>query len=200
MSEPLASLAAVNRAAKYTPAQREAMAAAFDQLGHTGKEVVELAAAGALTHPNGATLGPFTATESAVRSEAGRARYRREREAARTRLSELPWRDAVELLRCRLGDMLEREMDRIEIERAQNPDRPIDAEHLRQLGRAVREFQCIPGPDDPRPPAPGAKRNGVRQGGETRGGLAGPLLRASEQSARPHIPVADGHDHSRNGN
>jgi hypothetical protein len=181
-SDPLANLAAVDpRAVKYTQPQREAMAAAFEQPGVTGRDVVELAVAGLLTHPSGATLGPFTTTQSTVRALARRGRQRREREAANTRLSELPPRDATERMRCALADRIEAELDRIDIEQAQG--RPVSGEVLRQLARAVREFCWIPGPDEPRPQAPGAKRNGIRQGGKTRGGLAGQILLASQEHA-----------------
>jgi hypothetical protein len=173
------------------------MAAAFDQPHLNARQVVELAAAGALTHPTGATLDPFTAPQSTVRSEARRARQRREREAASSRLAELPRRDALELLYHRLADGIEREIDRLEIEQAEG--RSVAGEQLRQLIRATRELACLPGPDEHRPPAPGEKRNGVRQGGETRGGLAGRILRASQEHQTPHTPVAVGHDHSRNG-
>jgi hypothetical protein len=175
------------RAVRYTQAQREALAAAFEQPGVTARDVVELAAAGALTHPSGAMLDPFIATQSTVRSQARRERLRRQRDAANTRLAELPARDALERMRVRLADAIEAELRRIEIEQAQNPDRSVDAEQLRQLTRAVREFTWIPGPDERRPAPPGAKRDGVRQGGETRGGLAGRILRASEE--HEHRPV-----------
>jgi hypothetical protein len=157
------------------------MAAAFELPDTTARDVVDLAAAGSLTHPTGARLGPFLTTQSTVRTQTRRARVRREREAANNRLSDLPPRDAVERMRCELADVIEAELRRIEIEQAQG--RLVSGEVLRQLARAIREFCWIPGPNEPRPPAPGAKRNGTRQGGETRGGLAGQILRASREHA-----------------
>jgi hypothetical protein len=157
------------------------MAAAFERPGVSAGHVVDLAAAGSLTHPTGARLGPFLTTQSTVRTQARRARLRRERVAANTRAAELPPRDAVERMRCELADVIEAELRRIEIEQAQG--RPVSGEAMRQVARAIREFCWIPGPDEPRPQAPGAKRNGTRQGGETRGGLAGQILRASQQHA-----------------
>jgi hypothetical protein len=174
------------------------MAAAFELPHLTARDVVELAAAGSLTHPTGALLAPFTATETTVRSQAARARKRQQRAAAKTRIAELPMRDAGERLLHELGDLIEWEMDRIQIERQQG--RPVIDEKFRQLVRAIREFTWLAMElDDPRPRPPGAKRNGIRHGGKTRGGLAGPLLRASEeadQAARTPVAV----DHSSNGN
>ncbi len=72
-------------------------------------------------------------------------------------------------------------MTRIEIEQAEG--RLVTGEALRQVARALRELAAIPGPNDPRPPAPGAKINGVRNGSETRGGLAGKILAASRETA-----------------
>jgi hypothetical protein len=179
------------RSVKYTQRQREAMAAAFETPGVTGLDVVERAAAGALMHPSGATLGPFATTQSTVRALARRARQRRDREAANGRLSELPSRDATERMRCALADRIEAEFDRIDIEHAEG--RSVSGEVLRQLGRAIREFCWIPGPNEPRPQAPGAKREGVRQGGKTRGGLAGQILLASREHQQ-RAPVARDHD------
>jgi hypothetical protein len=157
------------------------MAAAFERPGVTARDVVDLAAAGSLTHPSGARLGPFLTTQSTVRSQAGRARQRRERKAANTRASELPPRDGVERLRCALADGIEAELRRIKIEQAEG--RPVSGEALRQVARAIRELASIPGPRDLRPPAPGAKVNGFRDGSETRGGLAGKILAAHRGGA-----------------
>jgi hypothetical protein len=86
-------------------------------------------------------------------------------------------RNAVEQMRRQLGAAIEVEFDRLDIE--QSEDRLVGGEALRQMARAIREFSSIPGPTDPRPPPPGAKVNGVRDGSETRGGLAGKILAAS---------------------
>jgi hypothetical protein len=162
---------------RYTPAQREAIASAYGQVGVTAGRVVELAATGALEHSNGATLGAFHTTENTIRSVGRRARLRRERMAAATSTADLPPRDAVERLRRHLADAIDTELRRVEIE--QEEGRAVSGETLRQVARAIRELASIPGPNDPRPPVPGAKVNGVRDGGETRGGLAGKILAAS---------------------
>lgn len=150
------------------------MAAAYERPSLTARQVVELAAAGALEHPSGATLGPFATSESTVRSLGRRQRLRAQAEAATASTASLPPRDGVERLRCRLADAIDAEMDRIEIE--QEEGRMVSGEALRQVGRAIRELASIPGPNEPRPPRPGAKVNGVRDGSETRGGLAGRIL------------------------
>lgn len=157
----------------YTRQQREAIAAAYER-GFSARRVVELAAAGALEHPSGATLGPFATNESTVRSLARRQRLRAQAEAAATSTANLPPRDGVERLRRKLADAIDAEIERIEIEQAEG--RPVSGETLRQVGRAIREMASIPGPNERRPLAPGQKVNGVRDGSETRGGLAGRIL------------------------
>src|SRR5205823_6462688 len=103
---------------------------------------------------------------------------RRKQEAAQaaSELVDRPPRDAVERLRRQLVTALAEELTRIEIEQMEG--RQVTGEQLRQVARALRELASIPGRDDPRPPAPGAKVNGVRDGSETRGGLAGKILAA----------------------
>jgi hypothetical protein len=141
------------------------------------KRVADLAAAGELEHPSGAQLGPFEIPESSVRSIARRARARESAAQAALSFAAMEPRNAVERMRQQLGDVIEAEFDRLEIE--QNEDRVVGGEAIRQMARAIREFSSIPGPTDPRPPPPGAKVNGVRDGSETRGGLAGKILAAS---------------------
>lgn len=156
-------------ASRYTCWQRDAIAAAYMQPDITARRVVELAAAGALKHPSGAVLGPFDVPESTVRSVGRRVRRRAVAVAQAARLLEISPRDAVERLRQRLVRGIDKELTRIEVE--QHEGRAIRGEELRQVGRALRELAALPGPCDPRPPAPGAKVDGRRHGGETRGGL-----------------------------
>jgi hypothetical protein len=162
---------------RYTQRQREAIAASYPLTTATAGRVAELAAAGELEHPSGATLGPFEIGESTVRSVARRARLKEAAADARTELADLPHRSAVEDIRRRLLHAIELEFDSIEIEQEQG--RPVSGERLRQVARAAREVASIPGPNEPRPPKPGAKVDGVRDGSETRGGLAGKILAAS---------------------
>jgi hypothetical protein len=165
---------------RYTQWQREAIAAAYTLATATAGRVAELAAAGELEHPTGVRLGPLEIPESTVRSMARRARVKEEAAQAALSLAEMKPRDAVERMRLQLADVIEAEFDRIGIE--QSEDRSVSGEALRQLARAIREFSSIPGPRDPRPPPPGVKVNGTRNGGETRGGLAGPILTAVRNS------------------
>jgi hypothetical protein len=107
------------------------------------------------------------------------ARRERGKEAAAevVGLADMAPRDAVERMRLQLAEVIEVEFDRIDLEHEEG--RSVKGEALRQIARAIREFASIPGPTDPRPPKPGAKVNGVRDGSETRGGLAGPIATAS---------------------
>jgi hypothetical protein len=152
-----------------------AMASAYLR-GATAREVVGLAVTGSLEHPSGATFEPFVTAENTVRSVARRARIREEAAAVASHTLDLPPRDAVERLRRQLVTAIDMEVTRIEIEHGEG--RFVGGEALRQVARAVRELASIPGLDEPRPPAPGAKLNGIRQGAETRGGLAGKILAA----------------------
>lgn len=165
----------------YTQAQREAVASTYRLPGITAGRVVELAATGALEHPSGAASGAFDITENTVRTIGRRARRREAAEAQEARLLELPPRDAVERLRQRFVLVIDHELSRIEVEQAEG--KSITGEELRQVVRALRELAALPGPSDPRPPAPGAKVNGRRDGGETRGGLAGRIRAAHHAQA-----------------
>jgi hypothetical protein len=170
-------LAVAALVSRYDRWQREAIATAYTLTNATAGQVAELAIAGELEHPSGARLGPFGVPESTVRSIARRARGKEAAAQAALGLAEMAPRDAVERMRLQLADVIEAEFDRIDFEHEEG--RSVRGETLRQLGRAIREFASIPGPTDPRPPKPGAKVNGVRDGSETRGGLAGKVLAAS---------------------
>jgi hypothetical protein len=162
---------------RYTLWQREAVAAAVMLAGATAPRVAAVAAAGELEHPSGARLGPFEIPENTVRSIVRRERARQAAAQAAVELVDQPPRDSVERLRQRLAVAIDAELTRIEIEQAEG--RQVTGEVLRQVARALRELASVPGPNDPRPPAPGAKVNGVRDGSETRGGLAGKILATS---------------------
>jgi hypothetical protein len=159
--------------AKYTAEQREAIASAVIDRGASAPRVVELAAAGQLTDSHGAALEPFTVPANTVRSEARKAKNRRQGKAV-SELAQLPPRDAIEALRRRLINaadaMLAQELKRKPADR--------DPERLRQIGRCVREFAAIPGPKETAPKRPGQKTAGEREQGGTGGGLAGNLLNA----------------------
>lgn len=158
----------------YTSWQREAIAAGYTRM--TAKRVADLAASGGLVHPSGARLSPFRVPEATIRSIAQRARHKQAAAEARVETVDLAPRNAVERLRRQLVMAIDTELSRIEIEQAEG--RPLKGAALSQVVRATWELAAIPGVDEPRPPAPGAKVNGTRRGGETRGGLAGPILAA----------------------
>lgn len=166
---------------RYNRWQREAIAAAYDLPGVTARQVATLAAAGELKHPSGAVLAQFDVPENTVRSVGRRARRKEAAEAQMVGLLVLSPRNAVERLRQRFVVGIDRELSRIEIE--QGEGRAITGEELRQVARAIRELAALPGPQDPRPPAPGAKVNGRREGGETRGGLTGRIRAAHHANA-----------------
>jgi len=168
-------------APRYDRWQREAIAAAYALTTATAERVAELAAAGELEHPSGGRLAPFDIPASSVRSIARRARAREAQAEAFAELWTLPPRDAVERLRCRLIDSIDRELTRVGIE--QEAGRALDFRAFSGIARALRELAWLPGPTEPQPRRPGSKLNGVRQGGETRGGLAGKMIAASDLHA-----------------
>jgi hypothetical protein len=167
---------------RYSRWQREAISATYNLPGVTARQVVETAAAGLLSHPTGATLGAFDISENTVRTIGRRARAKEATEARAAGLLEITPRDAVERLRQRLVRGIDHELTRIEAE--QYEGRAVTGEELRQVARALRELAALPGPNDPRPPAPGMKVNGRREGGETRGGLTARLRAAHHADAR----------------
>jgi len=159
-------------ASKYSADQRAAILTAYARSDRTALQVASLAAAGKLEH-DGEPLPPFELPVSTVRSIARSARRSGPGIASVDLESGAP-RDAVEHLRVRLLRAIDRELK--QVERRQRAGEVVKGEELRQLGRAQRELAQVPGLRDPVPSAPGAKVNGVRDGGTTRGGIAGPLL------------------------
>jgi hypothetical protein len=157
---------------KYSDEQRAAIVAAFDERGMTAPAVADLARRGELEH-EGEPLAPFEVPASTVRSLARDARRRRSG-AMRSDLANAAPGDALEDLRRRLVSAIDHELR--QIERRQRAGEVVKGEELRQLGRARRELAARSGPIDSRPPLPGARVNGEREGGLTRGGLAGALL------------------------
>jgi hypothetical protein len=157
---------------KYSDPQRTAIVTAFVDHGMTAPAVADLARAGELMH-DGEPLPPFELPISTVRSLARDARRRRSG-AMRSELANAAPGDALEDLRRRLVSAIDHELR--QIERRQKAGEVVKGEELRQLGRARRELAARSGPIDSRPPVPGARVNGERDGGLTRGGIAGPLL------------------------
>lgn len=167
---------------KYNDEQRDAVGRAFEGGIRPAGRVVELAAAGELPGADGEPLEPFAVPESSVRALA--RRWRRQGRAKTRELADLEPRDAVEALRLGLLDVAERELRALRRQKAGD----VDVARLNRLARTVRELQAVPGPNDDRRPAPGQKVNGERNGGETRTGLAGDILRAHREGAVPVAP------------
>lgn len=134
------------------------------------RTVVELAKAGKLEH-NGQPLQAFDAVIGTVRNEASKERRRRSGHVAKELATQQP-RDLVEALsRELLGEAV-----KAVAEWKRTPIKTRDMERGRQIARMVREAAAIPAASDPRPPKPGAKVAGKRDGAETTGGLAGAIL------------------------
>lgn len=160
--------------ARYTQAQRDALATAYeDRRVRPAARVVALAEAGELEPGLPAFRVPGGV--NTVRDFARKLRQRRAGEHT-SELSKLPPRDAIEQLRRRLVNVCDQVLQDIE----RTPAAKRDMERIRQAGRAIREAAAIPGPTDPTPPRPGHTKTpeGKRPEGETRGGPAGTLLKA----------------------
>jgi hypothetical protein len=159
---------------KYSHAQADAIASAWNDRGiRPARRVAELARAGELTTPDGDTLPGFEIAEGTIRSLARHARRRR-RGQITSPLSEASPRDAIEIMRRRMANMIDGEMAFEERKRVGSRD----AERLRQLNRALLELARLPGPTAPRPSSPATRdADGKHLRGEAKGGLAGPMMR-----------------------
>jgi hypothetical protein len=184
---------------KYSHEQADAVASAWNDRGiRPATRVSELAAAGELTTPQGDRLPAFEIPEGTIRSLARHARRRRRGEI-RSPLSEAAPRDAIEIIRRRMVNMIDGEMAVEERKRPGNRD----AERIRQLARAALEAARLPGPTDPRPASPATKDAEGKRTGGAHGGLAGPMMRdlrsngaAGGEPARnapPHTHVDSDH-------
>jgi hypothetical protein len=182
---------------KYTDQQRDAIAHAYeDRRIRPARKVVQMAAAGELDY-HGEILKPFEATENTVRDLARKLRRARAGETT-SQLAHAEPRDAIETLRRRLVNAADAMLTDFERKTKRAPG-DADPERLRQICRAVREAAAIPGPNDERPKAPGGKTDGRRNGGETKGGLAGSILaahRASEDGQTEPAPDASPPHHA----
>lgn len=171
---------------KYSDAERAAITYAYeDRQIRPASRVVELAASGELTH-QGEKVPPFETNANTVRDFARDLRKKRRGERT-SQLADQPPRDAIEQLRRRLVNAADALLLDYEDDVKRKPG-DADPERLRQIVRVVREAAHLPGPNDPRPVPPGAKRDGKREGGETKGGPAGAIIRAA-QEARASAPA-----------
>lgn len=168
-------------AVKYTNEQREALGAAYEDLGiRPAARVVAMAKAGRLTC-DGKTLEPFDAHEDTVRDLARKLRQRRAG-TVKSKLEQEGPRDSVEQIRVRMLRIIDAELT-IE-ERRKRGTR--DLERIRGLVRAARELAAMPAPNEPRPVKPGDKHpeDNKRHDGATRGGLGASILRAATKAER----------------
>lgn len=166
---------------KYTDEQREALCEAYeDRRVRPARRVVELAAAGELTH-KGQKVEPFTVGEDYIRDQVRHLRKRR-RGLTTSELAQAAPRDAIEILRRRLVNAADAMLADSERDIRRDP-KTADPERLRQIARLVREAQAIPGPNEPRKPSPGQKVEGEREGAPTRHGLAGKILADARRTA-----------------
>lgn len=159
--------------AKYTDAQRDAVAHAWNVRGiRPASRVVAAAAAGEL-ELDGERLDAFEISESSVRDLARKDRNRRAGRAAGTLADAAPL-DAVESLRRRLVGIAEHEI--AALERRQKAGKAADGEAIRRLARAAQEIRRIPERDAPANPKPGARPAGKHAAdGDTTGPDAGTL-------------------------
>jgi hypothetical protein len=134
---------------RYTDQQRDAMAAAYVDLGiRPASRVAELAQAGEL-ELHGEKVEPFTTFEATVRTEAKRLRNRRAGKV-RSEMAKLPAQDAIEAMRRRLVTAWEQEMSCLERRKPGNRD----TEQIAKLARVAREIRAIPAPNKRIEPEP----------------------------------------------
>lgn len=144
---------------KYTDAQRRAVEHAYlDAAIRPATEIPRLAAAGQLVW-EGQPVEAFAIPYATV-LDIGKAEERRRTGRARSQLANQPHKDAVEILRCRMVSLLDHETSRLERAQRTAKNKPIEAEQLRKVGRALRELASMP--------EPGTR--GVRPGSTTRAG------------------------------
>lgn len=171
----------------YTPQQRDALGHAYVDLGMKPREIVAAAADGRLTL-HGEKLEPFDVNPVSIATYGKRLLAKRSARSS-SNLAALPHRDAVEQLRARLVTVADEVLTAYERQRAEDRD----VERGRQIVRLVREAAALPAATDPTPPAPGAKRDGKREGAETKGGLAGALLADHRRTSSGGETAPDAH-------
>lgn len=165
-------------APKWSREQKDAITSAYLDRGiRPRRRILELAREGSLTTSEGAELDPFDMPDGTAAAE---IRDERKRRAGRVRrdIATKPPRDAIEQLRQRLVSASDLMLDAFERSAKSKPE-GVDPERLRQIARAVREVAALPGPNDPRPTAPGSKQGGTVNGAKTTKGadtLAGRIL------------------------
>lgn len=174
---------------KYDNRQRQAVERAYCELRiRPAAKIPRLAAAGELTPEAGADpLEPFEIPASTVISIGKKADRRKAGRDLRPDLANMPARDRAHAMQLRLTSLIDLELSRLEQERAKHPNRPLDAEQARKVGRALRELATLPDPSEKRlPRTPGHRdADGSKPDSPTADSLAGQLLAASDQSVSP---------------
>lgn len=173
---------------QHTHEQTEAAALAAVDQGLTGPRVVELARDGLLTLA-GKPLEPYEITADYVRKLASHLRKQRAGKVV-SDLASMPPRDAIEALRRRLVNVADAELAAVE---KQKPGLR-DLSRFRQVIQCVKEAAALPGPKDPRPPAPGQMVGpDVRPTGDrSRSGPAGALMAEHLRSQNEERPAVAG--------
>lgn len=178
---------------KYNDQQRSAIEHAYcNKLIRNMSLIQRLAEAGELVY-EGQNVPPFEIPHASVRQIIKKEEKRRSG-LLHTELARKPPSDAVEIIRRRLVSLMDHETTRMEKAQNKAPNVPLDAEHLRKLGRAARELAALPGPGE-RSTTPGANIPGQGQPqGESRAkptALAGQLMSALEPKTAPTEPPQD---------
>lgn len=165
---------------KFSTEQREAAAEYRLDRALTASKVAELAKAGELTY-RGKKVGPFEITPSYI-ADLGKKLEKRRRGQSPSRIAEVEHRDAIESLRRAAVTEAERLLRAFQAKAVKDPDN-ADPKRLGEIIKTIQLAAALPDRNDPRPSVPGARVNGVKQGSEIRGGLAGALLKAN--AAKP---------------
>lgn len=169
--------------AKYTDDQRAAIIrAGLDLRIRPFTDITRMAAAGELrAEVNGPLIPPFEIPDSTVRDLCRSRERRRAGQTVKGDLANEAPRTQAEMLRKRLVALID-----IELERLEKARKPLDAEQIRKLARALRELALLPGPDEvriPRAPAERQADGSLADDHATRDSLAGQILRASDRHA-----------------
>ena len=162
---------------RYTDAQRDALAVAYEDRGiRPAAAIVALAATGDLVEG----LEPFTVANDQTVHKAVATLRKRRAGMASSAIGKLPPRDATERLRRTLAERIDEELER----EGRKPKGKRDMEKLRQIGRAINEHARIPAPRDTVSTTTIGSGSDRGEQGATRGGIAGPLLTAHRGSGQ----------------
>jgi hypothetical protein len=129
-------------ATKYTPEQRRAVLHARLNRRLSGRVISDLARRGELEDLKGQPLEPFEIPKDTVYS-LGADEERRRRKAMTSELVSKPPEDAVEELRRRLVDVLDRETLRLMRHSRQHERDALDAAQVQRVARALRELNDL---------------------------------------------------------